>query len=231
MNASERKTAVGAKRAARAATMMAAALLVAACGAEPQAQAPKRAGEPLDPLRTAERLAQMRSQAMAGDQEALHQSVSALNQDIQRSIRLADPQRKVDRENARIAARSVHGVRSVVWLDNENLFAIVEGNPQRSYGTIDAICARLDPLGDTLGVVVNLQSGAASSGDELEILSRNCQLPPGERAFAQAHRQVDALSPQARAQHRANADAALRHERASAREESERIIQASTPEM
>ena len=41
-----------------------------------------------------------------------------------------------------------------------------------SLGTIDDICVGLEPLGDTLGVVVNLQSRAAKSGDELEIPRR-----------------------------------------------------------
>ncbi|MGH8079393.1 MAG: hypothetical protein ACREP7_02385 [Lysobacter sp.] len=210
-------------------------LMLVACGGQAErtaAAAPQqRAGEPLDPGKTADRLVKMRAQALGGDQQGLQQNLQALNDDVAKSIRLADPARRVDRENARIAARSVKGVRSVVWLDSENLFAIVGRNAERSYGTIDAICGQLEPLGDTLGVVVNLQSGAAKTGDELEILSRNCQLQPGERALMQANRQVDALPPQIRAQHRANADAALRAERSEDRKESDRIIQSSTPEM
>ncbi|HLM52513.1 MAG TPA: hypothetical protein VK325_02705 [Pseudoxanthomonas sp.] len=82
-------------------------------------------------------------------------------------------------------------------------------------------------------MVVNLQSGAATSGGELEILSRNCQLAPGERAFLQRSRQVDASFPEVRAQYRANseatrADAARRQKEA---EESRRIVEASTPEI
>lgn len=192
---------------------------------------PQRAGKPLDPAETAQRLVKMRAQALGGDQQGLQQNLQQLNQDFNRSIKLADPSKRVDRENARIAARSVKGVRSVVWIDNENLFAIVGHNAERSYDTVDAICRQLEPLGDTLGVVVNLQSGAARNGDELEILSRNCQLPPGERAMLQPNRQVDALPPQMRAQHRANADAARRAERADDRAESDRIIQSNTPEM
>lgn len=192
---------------------------------------PQRAGKPLDPAETAQRLVKMRAQALGGDQQGLQQNLQQLNQDFNRSIKLADPSKRVDRENARIAARSVKGVRSVVWIDNENLFAIVGHNAERSYDTVDAICRQLEPLGDTLGVVVNLQSGAARNGDELEILSRNCQLPPGERAMMQPNRQVDALPPQMRAQHRANADAARRAERADDRAESDRIIQSNTPEM
>ncbi|QQP96793.1 hypothetical protein [Lysobacter enzymogenes] len=192
---------------------------------------PQRAGKPLDPAETAQRLVKMRAQALGGDQQGLQQNLQQLNQDFNRSIKLADPSKRVDRENARIAARSVKGVRSVVWIDNENLFAIVGHNAERSYDTVDAICRQLEPLGDTLGVVVNLQSGAARNGDELEILSRNCQLPPGERAMLQPNRQVDALPPQMRAQHRANADAARRAERADERAESDRIIQSNTPEM
>ncbi|WP_152565988.1 hypothetical protein [Lysobacter antibioticus] len=212
-------------------------LSVALCACSGQAerevaQKPARAGVPIDRSETAERLAKMRGQAIAGDQVALHQNVEALDRDLRRAIRLVDPARRIDRENARIAAKSVAGVRSAVWVDGENLLAIVDRNGQRSYGTIDAICNRLEPMGDTLGVVINLQSGAAQTGDELEILSRNCQLKPGERAVAQAHRQIDVLPPDVRAQHRANADAALSGpDRSHEREESERIIEASTPEL
>ncbi|SDY90740.1 hypothetical protein SAMN04487939_10899 [Lysobacter sp. yr284] len=220
-----------------AALAASAALLAGGCGqadSDRRAQAeaaPPRAGQMLDPGETAQRLVKMRAQALGGDQQGLQQNLQELNRDFNRSIKLADPSKRVDRENARIAARGVKGVRSVVWIDGENLFAIVDRNADRSYGTVDAICRQLEPLGDTLGVVINLQSGAARNGDELEILSRNCQLPPGERAMLQHNRQVDALPPQVRAQHRANADAALRAERAGERAESDRIIEANTPEM
>lgn len=212
-------------------------LALSACdrAAEPQAASapkPERAGQALDPVKTSERLIKMRQQAFAGDQQGLQRNLEGLNHEVSRSIRLADATRKVDRENARVAAKSVQGVNSVVWIDGENLLALVNQNAQRSYDTIDAICTRLEPLGDTLGVVVNLQSRAARTGDELEILSRNCQLPPGERAMMQSKRQIDVLPPEVRAQHRANADAALSGpDRSAEREENERIINASTPEL
>lgn len=142
--------------------------------------------------------------AATGNQDAYARQVEAISDDIRRSIKLADPARAVDRESARQAARTVAGVRSVVWLDAHNLFVIVEENQQRSYAQIDQICLELEPLGDTLGVVVNLQSGAARTGDELEILSRNCQLAPGDRAFLQPHRKIDVIDPEIRRQHRAN---------------------------
>jgi hypothetical protein len=53
-----------------------------------------------------------------------------------------------------------------------------------------------------MGVVVNLQSAAARTGEELEILSRNCQLAPGDRAFMQRKRQLDVVSAEVRAQQR-----------------------------
>ena len=95
-------------------------------------------------------------------------------------------------------------MRSTVWFDQHNFFVIVESNELKSQQTIDAICHQLDPLGDTLGVVVNVQSGAATNGDDLQILSRDCQLAPGDRAFMQRERQVDVVSPAIRAQHKAN---------------------------
>ena len=47
---------------------------------------------------------------------------------------------------------------------------------------------------------MNLQDVAAKNGDEAETLSRNCQLPQGQRAFLQTKRQVDAVSPEVREQ-------------------------------
>jgi hypothetical protein len=180
--------------------------LLAACArtVEPPQRKPEQAGQPMDPVKVAARIAATRAAAMTGDQRAVQANMQALNEDFRKSIKLADPARRVDRESARAVAKRVDGVRSVAWVDNTNLLAIVSRNDARSYATIDAICMELEPLGDTLGVVVNLQSGAAVSGSELQILSRNCQLAPGDRALLQTKRQLDAVSPEIRAQHRAN---------------------------
>lgn len=209
--------------------------LLAACArpADPPERKPKQAGQPMDPVKLAARIAATRAAAATGNQEAVQANMHAMNEDFRKAIKLADPVRRVDRESGRIAAKRVDGVRSVVWLDHQNLLAIVSRNEARSYDTIDAICMELEPLGDTLGVVVNLQSGAASNGDELEILSRNCQLAPGDRAFMHRPRQVDVIAPEVRVQHRANSEAtrveAERRQRDA--EESRRIIEASTPEI
>ncbi len=169
---------------------------------------------------------------MLGNQEGVQRGMENLNEDLRKSMTLADPSRRLDQEAARSAVRNVDGVRSVVWIDHENLLAIVTRNDQRSQATIDAICMQLEPLGDTLGVVVNLQGGAARTGDELEILSRNCQLAPGDRAMLQRIRAVDVIDPQVRAQYRANA-AWIEAQAAGNKEaeESARILKASTPEM
>lgn len=188
-----------------AAAAMASFLLTAcARNVEPPQRKPEQAGQSLDPVKVAARIATTRAAAMTGDQKAVQANMEALNEDFRKSIKLADPARRVDRESARATAKRVDGVRSVAWVDNTNLLAIVSRNDARSYATIDAICMELEPLGDTLGVVVNLQSGAAVSGSELQILSRNCQLAPGDRALLQTKRQLDAVSPEIRAQHRAN---------------------------
>lgn len=210
-------------------------LLSSSCAKSEQEaqQRPEQAGQPLDPLKTAGRMASIRGAAILGDQDAVRANVEAMQEDFRKSIKLADPARRVYRERARAETGRVPGVRSAAWADHENLLVIVAGPAQRSYDTIDAICMALEPLGDTLGVVVNLQNGAATTGDELEILSRNCQLPPGERAFMQRNRQFDVIPPDIRAQHkqqqpRGEADAAQRRRE---QEESLRILEASTPEM
>lgn len=109
---------------------------------------------------------------------------------------------------------------------------MVGSDEARSEATIDAVCLALEPLGDTLAVVVNVQNAAARNGDEAEALSRNCQLEQGDRAFLQPKRQVDALSPELRAQvrdqQRSQDDDAERRRKA---EEAARILERSTREM
>lgn len=224
----------------RAAIMLAVAIGVSGCGqrsgvdGEPQAAArPEQAGQPMGSLQTAGRIATIQAAAILGDQDMVRAQMEGFQDDLRRSIRLADPARAVDRESARAAARQVDGVRSVAWIDRENLMVIVASNQARSQAVIDAICMQLEPLGDTLGVVVNLQSGAARTGDELAVLSRNCQLAPGERAFLQRHRQIDVVPDAVRAQHkRNNADEAgdLAQLRRS-QEDAMRVLEASTPEL
>jgi hypothetical protein len=180
-------------------------LALSACDApsEPVANGPVRWTEPTS-ADVAVHVVAADAAALAGDRAAVRSQLTAAQDGFRRSMKMADPARRVDHELARAAAKQVAGVRSAVWLDRENLFVIVEQNGQKSQQTIDAICMQLDPLGDTLGVVVNVQSGAATTGDDLEILSRNCQLEGGDRAFLQNNRQVDVLSPAIRAQHKAN---------------------------
>jgi hypothetical protein len=209
-------------------------LLACTRSAEPTERKPQQAGQPLDPVELAARVAVSRAAAVVGDQKTLESNMQAINEDVRKSMKLADPSRSVDRESARQAARKVDGVRSVAWIDRDNLFVIVSRNDARTYDTIDAICLELESLGDTLGVVVNLQSGAAINGDDLEILSRNCQLAPGDRAFLQAKRQIDVIPSEIRAQHRANnsdvnAKALADSRRKSA--EAMRAIEDDTPEM
>lgn len=195
-----------------------------------ESEGPARAGVPLTALDTLAHAASVQKAAMDGDSEAVRREMEEFQDDFRRSIKLADPARAVDREAARQAARSVPGVRSVAWVDRENLFVIVDANEARSYTTIDRICLALEPLGDTLGVVVNLQSGAARTGDELELLSRNCQLAPGDRALLSQDRQLDVIDPAVRAQHRANQTLSAQSEEDLKRQqESLRILEANTP--
>jgi hypothetical protein len=207
------------------------AFALAGCSRSPPGEAKlEQAGRPILPTNVLATVASVQGAAIAGDQEAMQRSLEGSGEDLRKSIKLADPNQAVDREGARQAARKVEGVRSVVWLDRENLFVIVDSNQARSYSTIDSICLQLQGLGDTLGVVVNLQSGAARTGDELEILSRNCQLAPGDRAMLSRERQVDVIDTEVRAQHRANQALSQQSEEDLDRQrESLKALEASTP--
>src|SRR5688572_13585404 len=93
--------------------------MIAGCtrDAEPAAPRPQQAGQPLDPAETAARVAAMRAQALLGDKEGVKRNMEALNDDMRRSMKLPDPARPIDREQARKAIRGVNGVRSVAWID------------------------------------------------------------------------------------------------------------------
>lgn len=184
---------------------LAALLTLAGCTQAPPAGQPRRpeqAGQPVDPVHAAARIATIRAAAMTGNEGAMRQQMEGMQEDFRKSIKLPDPSRRIDPESARAAARNVPGVRSANWIDHENLLVMVTRNDLRSESTIDAVCMQLEPLGDTLAVVVNLQSAVATNSNDLQVLSRNCQLALGDRAFLQRNRQVDVVAPHVRAQHR-----------------------------
>lgn len=177
---------------------------LAACAreADERAEAPKRkpqqAGQPLDPVRTAGHIAGARVAAVTGNQKAAEAHVRAIGDDLRRSARMPDVFKRIDPESARAAVRPLPGVKSVVWMDRENLIVMVDGQRYRTMEMIDAVCLALEPLGDTLAVVVNLQDATARNGDEAMTLPRNCQLEEGERAFLQKQRQVDVVDRETR---------------------------------
>jgi len=161
------------------------------------ARQPQQAG-PTNPLVTAGHLADIEAAGLTGDQRATQGHIETMHKDMMRSMHLADPSRRIDHEAARAAVRPLPGVRSAVWIDNANLLVAVGGAQYRSMATIDNVCLALEPLGDTLSVVVNVQDMMATTSEGADTLSRNCQLGAGERAMFQQKRQVDVLDPEAR---------------------------------
>jgi hypothetical protein len=217
----------------------AACLLFAACtGKAPQhtadattaPPAPQRAGQPVDPLKTAGHITAARIAALTGDQEAVRHNTEAMTDDMRRAMKLPDASRPIDREAARAAVRTVTGVRSVAWLARSNRLVRVAGAHRRTHQVIDEICARLEPLGDTLAVVVHLQNTDARTRSEADTLSRNCQLAPGDRALLQADRQVDVLDPALRARARADTER-MRARNARRQEAGDRAAVEAIPEM
>lgn len=92
---------------------------------KPPERKPQQAGQPLDPVELAAHIAASRAAAAVGDQRTVEANLQAIAEDYRKAIKLADPARSVDRESARQAARRIDGVRSVAWIDRENLFVIV----------------------------------------------------------------------------------------------------------
>jgi hypothetical protein len=160
--------------------------------------APRQAGQPLNPLDVAKRVAAVRVAALTGNQRAVQANMQAFNNDFRKSIKLPDPSRPIDHEAARAAVRPLTGVRSSVWIDQSNLIVMVDGAQYRNMATIDRVCDALAPLGDTLAVVVNLQDVTATTSQGADTLARNCQLPEGQRALMQRNRKIDVLAPATR---------------------------------
>ena len=182
-----------------------AALAVAACErqaanervVEPR---PQQAGQPVNPVKLAAHLHAARVAAVTGNSKAAEEHIKTVATDLTRSARMPDPYRPIGHEAARLAVRSIEGIRTSLWLDRENFVVMVGGQQHRTMQMIDRVCVALEPLGDTLAVVVNVQEVTWKNGDEAETLSRNCQLPEGQRAFLQVKREVDVVSPEVREQ-------------------------------
>lgn len=164
---------------------------------------PQQAGQGTNPLITAGHLAGVEVAGLSGDQRAMQAHVDAMHKNLMRDMHLADPSRRIDHEAARAAVRPLQGVQSAVWIDNANLLVMVGDSQYRSMATIDNICLALEPLGDTLSVVVNVQDVMATTSEGADTLSRNCQLEAGKRTMFQQKRQVDVLEPELRLEFRA----------------------------
>ena len=89
------------------ATAVAACLLLAACtqGAPSQASAApqpqlERAGQPIDPLKTAGHITGARVAALTGNQDGVRRNLEAMSHDMRRAMTLADAARPIDRESA-----------------------------------------------------------------------------------------------------------------------------------
>lgn len=178
-------------------------MAVAGCNrpaSETDAPAPRppQAGQPVDPLATARHLAAIRVAAATGNQRAVQQHLEGISNDMQRSMRIPDAARPVGRESARAVLARVPGVRSSVWVDSHNLMVLVDGAHYRSHTMIDRLCVAMEPLGDTLAVTVSLQDVTATTSAGADTLSRNCQLPTGERPFMQSQRPMNVLDPELR---------------------------------
>lgn len=151
-------------------------------------------GHPINPREMVEHIIGAQTQAVRGNSDEAAAHLNAITNGVLRSARVPDASRPIDREAARAAVRPLPGVRSAVWLDRANFIVMVDGARYRNMAMIDEVCLALEPLGDTLAVVVNVQDSTATTADGATTLSRNCQLAPGQRAYMQERRQVDVIS-------------------------------------
>ncbi len=98
--------------------------------------------------------------------------------------------------------RPLRGAQSAVWIETANPLALVGGSQYRSMATIDNICLALEPLGDTLSVVVNLQDVMATTSEGADIVAELPDRGRG-RAMIQPTRRVDVIGPEVRKAFRA----------------------------
>lgn len=152
-------------------------------------------GQRVTPLSAARHAAAARAGALLGDRKAVEQNVQSMTSDILHDARIPDPARPIDHEAARAVVRPLTGVRSVVWIDHDNLLVMVGGAQYRNMAMVDRVCDVLDPLGDILAVVVNVQDVTATTSEGADAVSRTCQLPEGQRTFLQPDRRIEALDP------------------------------------
>jgi hypothetical protein len=174
---------------------------VRSCGprAARSADAPQQPAVFTPPQRRAKTVPAETKPERAGRLIPLVQPVKQVTKAYLRQAGMPDVSRPIDHESARMAAKAVPGVRTALWLDHDNFVVMVDGTQYRSMAMIDQVCVALEPLGDTLAVVVNVQDVTAQHADDATTLSRNCQLPEGQRAFFQRKRQVDVVAPEVRA--------------------------------
>jgi hypothetical protein len=132
-----------------------------------------------DPASAARHMGAIRAATAAGDDAAMRAGVDAMNTASRQAMRLVDPGRAVDREAARTAVQQLPGVRAAGWIDRTRLLVVTVRGDAGAEAMIDTVCLRLEPLGDTVGVVVSVQDTA--SGGRPRETSRSCRLAPGER--------------------------------------------------
>lgn len=173
-----------------------AAVVLAGCGSQPGDSAAERTQT--TPLSVAGHIAGAQAAALTGDQRAMQDHVNGLAKGVLRDARIPDPSRPIPREAARSHIMRLSGVRSVAWVDHDNLLVLVGGAQFRDMAMVDQVCDALAPLGDTMGVVVNVQDVTATTSAGADAVSRDCQLPEGQRAFLQHKRQIEALDPATR---------------------------------
>src|SRR3546814_6868755 len=73
--------------------------------------APQRAGQPVDPIKTAGHIAAARVAAITSNQEGVHRNMEAMTEDLRRAMKLPDAGRPNAPEAARAAIRTMQGVR------------------------------------------------------------------------------------------------------------------------
>ncbi len=176
-------------------------VMLAGCGPSPTntgVQEATRERPRTTPLSVAQHIAGARMAALTGNQKALQGHVDAVSKGILHDARIPDPTRSIPHEAARTRIGQMAGVRAVTWIDHDNLLVLVGGPEYRDIAMVDRICDTLSPLGDTLGVVINLQDVTATNSHAADAASRDCQLPEGQRAFLQHQRQIEALDPATR---------------------------------
>src|SRR3546814_8216253 len=93
--------------------------------------APQRAGQPVDPIKTAGHIAAARVAAITSNQEGVHRNMEAMTEDLRRAMKLPDAGRPIDPEAARRSEEHTSELQSLMRISYD-VFCLKKKNKKKT---------------------------------------------------------------------------------------------------